>query len=68
MMIKKLFTEHPASVNETYLQHLKRALLLSLWISFAGFACFVHSLLPFLFIETATKVLETKIEKYKPNV
>lgn len=30
-IIKKLFTEHPSSVNETYFQHLKKALYFSFY-------------------------------------
>lgn len=52
------FTEHPASVNETYAQHMGRA------CSFAGpmfvgaCASLVHAFLPFLFLRTGSSIIE----------
>ena len=56
--MKISFTEHPASVNETYAQHLGMA------CSFAGpmfvgaCACLVHALLPFLFLKTGSSIID----------
>jgi hypothetical protein len=48
------FTEHPASVGETYLVHLRAAAGFGFEMIVAGFACLVHALLPFLFVRTGS--------------
>jgi hypothetical protein len=47
---RSLFTEHPASVDETYLQHFISALGFGTKMIVAGVACMVHGLLPALFV------------------
>ena len=49
-----LFTEHPASVGETYTQHLNHAGYFGFRMVFAGFACLIHAILPFLFEKTGS--------------
>ena len=48
------FTAHPASVGETYLQHLASASRYSLQMICAGVCCLVHGVLPFLFVKTGS--------------
>lgn len=48
------FTEHPAAVGETYLAHLRTAAGFGFQMVFAGVACLVHALLPFLFVRTGS--------------
>lgn len=50
----KLFTEHPASVGETYGEHLLVAGGFGLRMILGGIACLVHALLPFLFVKTGS--------------
>ena len=52
------FTAHPASVGETYGQHLRFALRFGTRMTLGGLAAAIHALLPFLFITTASRVLE----------
>ena len=52
------FTAHPASVGETYGQHFRFALLFGTRMTLGGLAAAIHALLPFLFITTASRVLE----------
>ena len=52
-----LFTEHPASVNETYLQHLASATGFALRMIGAGLCCLVHGLFPFLFVRTGSSAV-----------
>ena len=52
--IKKLFTEHPHSMDETYFEHLICAASYGLRMIFAGFAAIIHSIFPFLFETTAS--------------
>ncbi len=66
-MLRELFTEHPNSVDETYLEHMGVA------ISFAGRmflgagACFVHGFLPFLFVKTGSTTIDELHDKMVVN-
>lgn len=51
------FTGHPASVNETYLEHLGSAWSFSFRLIGAGIACFLHGLFPFLFGTTGSSTI-----------
>jgi hypothetical protein len=42
------FTDHPASVNETYFQHMGQAFGFGRHMLVAALACFVHGLFPWL--------------------
>ena len=50
----KLFTEHPASVGESYAEHLAMAGGFGLRMILGGCACLIHGLLPFLFVRTGS--------------
>jgi Family of unknown function (DUF6356) len=49
-LFRSIFIEHPASVDETYLQHFISALSFGTKMVVAGVACMVHGLLPALFV------------------
>jgi hypothetical protein len=51
------FTEHPATVGETYLEHLLFAGTFGCRMLGGGLACCIHGLLPFLFVRTGSSVL-----------
>lgn len=53
--LKNLFSEHPKSVNETYLEHLMFATGFGLRMLAGGIACILHGILPFLFERTGSK-------------
>lgn len=53
----RAFTEHPASVGETYGEHMGRAACFGLRMIGAGIACLVHALLPFLFVRTGSAAI-----------
>lgn len=55
--MKNIFTEHPSAADETYLQHLKRACVFSGWMLLGSLACLVHAVFPFIFTETASKIV-----------
>ena len=57
MNLIRAFTEHPASVGETYTEHLFRALCFGTRMVFAGIACLVHGVLPFLFVRTGSRAI-----------
>jgi len=52
-----VFREHPASVGETYLQHLGVAFGYSLRLFTAALAALVHGFLPFLFKTSASAII-----------
>lgn len=54
----RLFTEHPASVGETYSEHLERATRFGLRMVLAGLACLVHAVFPFLFVRTGSTAVD----------
>lgn len=54
-MIRKLFTEHPASVNETYFEHMGSALSFTGTMFVATLACLTHAFLPFLCVTTGSR-------------
>ena len=53
-----MFTEHPASVGETYGQHLVHASYFGGRMVLAGLACMLHALLPFIFVRTGSEAIE----------
>ena len=57
MDLIRAFTEHPASVNESYGVHLLRALSFGTRMLLAGAACLVHGVLPFLFVRTGSRAI-----------
>jgi len=52
--MKGLFTDHPASVGESYFQHLGSAWYFALNLFLGALACLAHGLLPFLFEKTGS--------------
>lgn len=55
MTLRKLFTDHPQSVDESYLEHLGQALYFATQLLLASFVCFIHALLPFAFEKTGSQ-------------
>jgi len=47
LMLRR-FTDHPSSVNETYLQHMAMAFGFGGRMVLGGLACLVHGVLPWL--------------------
>jgi hypothetical protein len=54
MKLLRAFTEHPATIGETYLGHLWQAGSFGLRMMFAGIACVLHGIFPFLFVTTGS--------------
>ena len=55
--MKNMFTEHPHSINESYFQHLKFALIFGLKMIIGGIACVLHAIFPFIFEKTGSNIL-----------
>ena len=57
MSILRAFTDHPVSVGESYGEHMLQALCFGTRMVFAGFACLIHAVLPFLFVRTGSQAI-----------
>ena len=67
MSLKGKFTEHPASVGETYGQHFVSAMGFSLSMLRAAFCCGVHALLPFMFEKTGSDCITGLYDRMVTN-
>ena len=56
-MIRRLFNEHPASVDESYGEHMATATFFGVRMVGAGLACLVHAVFPFLFVTTGSDTI-----------
>lgn len=63
MTLSKLFTEHPASVDETYFGHMAFAAWFASRLFMAGGAALIHAILPFLFETTASRIVRELYER-----
>lgn len=61
--ILSAFTEHPASVDETYLEHMRFAGWFAGTLLLAACAALVHAILPFLFDKTASRIVARLYER-----
>lgn len=66
-MIKRAFTEHPASVGESYFQHMGMAFGFGARMVIAGLACLIHGFLPFLFTTTGKDCIRTLNDRMVVN-
>jgi hypothetical protein len=72
-MLQRAFLDHPASVNETYSEHLGMAWGFAWQLLKAATMCFVHGLFPCFFTNTASRSIanlhDTMVEhrKVKPD-
>ncbi len=57
MKLARVFTAHPASVGETYAQHMAHAGAFGARMVLAGLACLVHAILPCSFINTGSNTI-----------
>ena len=53
-MFKTLFVDHPASVDESYTEHLRAAGGFGVTMILTGLACLVHALIPACFVTTGS--------------
>ena len=67
MSLKAKFTEHPASVGETYGEHFGTAMGISLSLLRASICCAVHAVLPFAFEKTGSKCITGLFDRMVTN-
>jgi hypothetical protein len=53
----RLFTDHPRSVGESYLEHLRFACGFGTAMLAGGAACFVHAFMPFVCQTTGSRTV-----------
>ena len=70
-LFRSLFVDHPASVDETYLEHFISAVSFGTTMIVAGVACMVHALLPAVFVtrgsDTIYALHERMVVKRRKN-
>lgn len=57
MKVTEHFTSHPASVDETYAEHLRFATRTGFKMALGGLACLCHGLFPFTFTNTGSRAI-----------
>jgi hypothetical protein len=65
--MKRFFTEHPASVGETYGQHLVFAVALGSRMVLGGLACMLHGVLPELCKTTGSRTIRALALRLVPG-
>ena len=63
MTTMRLFTDHPASVGESYAEHLVTAAGFGIRLVLTGLACLVHAALPFLFVKTGSQQISALYDR-----
>ena len=67
MNLARAFTEHPASVGESYSRHCVCAAGFGARMVVAGIACMIHAVLPFLFVRTGSRAIAELNERMIAN-
>tara|TARA_R110002020_G_scaffold266483_29_gene481439 strand:+ start:3635 stop:3880 length:246 start_codon:yes stop_codon:yes gene_type:complete len=55
--MRRLFTEHPDSVGESYFEHMGVAFSFGFKMLGAGCACLLHGFFPFMFTTTGSRTV-----------
>jgi hypothetical protein len=58
LRIVRAFQEHPATVGETYFEHLRSALGFTATMARAAVCCGIHAFLPFLFQRAGSDAID----------
>lgn len=57
------FTAHPATVGETYFQHMRFAASFAFWLAVAAGAALIHAVIPALCETTASRIIQRLHER-----
>lgn len=60
-----IFTKHPHSIGETYIQHWRVAFKFGSRLLGGGLACMIHAFFPFLFQTTGSRITLQLAEKFE---
>jgi hypothetical protein len=66
-MLRTLFSEHPASVGESYFEHMAHALGFAGRMLVGSLACLVHAFLPFLCVKTGSRCIDELHDRMVAN-
>jgi hypothetical protein len=66
-MLRSYFTDHPASVDESYGEHMAVAAWFGARMLLGAVVCFIHALLPFLFVKTGSAIITELHERMVTN-
>lgn len=67
MSITRKFTEHPATVGETYGEHFVSAMGFALTMFRGAFCCLIHAVFPFLFEKTGSGLIAQLYDRMITN-
>lgn len=67
MMLNRLFLEHPHSVGESYFEHLRNAFAFAASMFVAAVACFVHGIVPAVFLHTGSRTVSRLYDRMVVN-
>lgn len=67
MALKSRFTEHPATVGETYGEHFVSAMRFSAAMLRAALCCAVHAVLPFCLEKTGSTCIQGLYDRMVTN-
>ena len=56
-LLDRWFFDHPATVGESYFQHMRFAIGFAFWLVVAGLAALVHAIFPAMCETTAGRIL-----------
>lgn len=62
--MNNIFTKHPHSVGETYLEHMLFALKFGFGLLWGGVACIIHSVFTFWFQKTGSTAALDSVEMF----
>ena len=65
--VNRAFSDHPASVGESYSEHFVTAGGFGWALLKASLACFVHAVLPFAFEKTGSKAITELLARMVSN-
>jgi hypothetical protein len=57
-ILDRIFTKHPASVGQSYMQHFAFSATFSIRLLIASFTALIHALLPCFFQSTTSRYIE----------
>lgn len=57
LKMENIFTKHPRSINETYLQHFYYTTKCAVVMAIALILCLLHGIFPFLFKQTGSNLI-----------
>ena len=54
---QKIFIDHPASVDESYFEHMRFASSFAFWLAVAAGAALIHAVIPAMCESTASRII-----------